>query len=159
VVVGGLPGSAAALAVTDATLNASGFLSVGRGTGDTGVTSTATLTRASVNAAGIAIGSDGGVKPGETPVPAHLGVHEVLVDRGELGGQHVVEHVDQRGVAGLHGNSGSADVYHFAARLSSAALADMLAVTTRSASTSAATSVRRSVACSASAYLKRTPTT
>jgi fibronectin-binding autotransporter adhesin len=63
VVVGGLPGSSAALAVTDATLNATGFLSVGRGTGDTGVTSTATFTRAAVTAAGIAIGSDGGVTP------------------------------------------------------------------------------------------------
>ncbi len=63
VVVGSVAGSPAALTVTDATLNASGFLSVGRGTGDTGVASTANFTRASVSAAGIALGSNGGVTP------------------------------------------------------------------------------------------------
>jgi len=63
VVVGTLPGSSSTLAVNDATLNATGFLSVGRGTGDTGVTSTATFTRAAVSVAGVAIGSDGGVTP------------------------------------------------------------------------------------------------
>ena len=63
VVVGAVPGTNATLTVTDATLNAAGFLAVGRGTGDTGVTSTATFTRAAVSAAGIAIGSNGGVTP------------------------------------------------------------------------------------------------
>jgi hypothetical protein len=36
------------------------------------------------------------------PVLAHLGVDEVLVDGGQLGGQHLVEQLDDVGVA-LHG--------------------------------------------------------
>jgi fibronectin-binding autotransporter adhesin len=63
VVVGAAADSGAALTVTDATLNATGFFSVGRGTGATGATSTATVTRGAITAAGVAIGSDGGVTP------------------------------------------------------------------------------------------------
>ncbi len=40
-------------------------------------------------------------EPLVAPVAAHLGVDEVLVDRRQLGGQHVVEDVDDGGVA-LH---------------------------------------------------------
>ncbi|MFM7245532.1 MAG: autotransporter-associated beta strand repeat-containing protein [Planctomycetaceae bacterium] len=63
VVVGAVADSGAALTVTDATLNATGFLSVGRGTGATGAAATVTVTRGAITAAGLAIGSDGGVTP------------------------------------------------------------------------------------------------
>jgi autotransporter-associated beta strand protein/T5SS/PEP-CTERM-associated repeat protein len=63
VVVGSAVDSGAALTVTDATLNATGFLSVGRGTGATAANSTVTVTRGAITASGLAIGSDGGVTP------------------------------------------------------------------------------------------------
>jgi len=63
VVVGSVADSGAALTVTDATLNATGFFSVGRGTGASGASSAATVTRGAITAAGLAIGSDGGVTP------------------------------------------------------------------------------------------------
>jgi hypothetical protein len=42
------------------------------------------------------------------PVVAHLGVDEVLVDRGQLGGEHLVEDLDDLGVAvHVRGSQGS----------------------------------------------------
>jgi hypothetical protein len=54
-------------------------------------------------------------EPAETPVAEHLGVDEVLVDRRQLGGQHLVEELDDL-VVGAHaetfgvGGSGLTDL-------------------------------------------------